>query len=131
VLEKTCEKVKKKKKPLFRGFRVKFTYSCLFFIDVSDIKSSFPEIAADFKLPELFTQGIITSEREFSSALRISSNQIQMWTHYDVMDNVLCQIVGSKKVRYTIVSEFFESFNNGIDTGRPLASRGVQTSLRD
>jgi hypothetical protein len=29
---------------------------------------------------------------------RISSKDIRMWTHYDVMDNILCQVVGSKKV---------------------------------
>jgi hypothetical protein len=65
--------------------------------DVSDIKQSFPELASDFVVPELFRK-IITDDKMFSSALRISSNDIAMWTHYDVMDNILCQVVGSKRV---------------------------------
>merc|ERR1712029_64349 len=33
----------------------------------------------------------------FSSVLRVSSSQIRVWTHYDVMDNVYCQIIGHKR----------------------------------
>ena len=35
--------------------------------------------------------------RFFSSVLRISSGRVRVWTHYDVMDNAYCQIVGHKK----------------------------------
>ena len=37
-------------------------------------------------------------EQLFSTALRVSSTGSQLWTHYDVMDNVLCNIVGRKQV---------------------------------
>lgn len=65
--------------------------------EVSDIHQSFPEIAGDFAIPAACA-ATITPERTHSSALRISSKEIRMWTHYDVMDNILCQVVGSKKV---------------------------------
>ena len=32
----------------------------------------------------------------FSSVLRISSGGVRIWTHYDVTDNVYCQIIGRK-----------------------------------
>jgi hypothetical protein len=32
----------------------------------------------------------------FSSVLRVSTPGLHMWTHYDVMDNVLVQVVGEK-----------------------------------
>src|SRR5699024_3660507 len=34
----------------------------------------------------------------FSSVFRISSKEIVVWTHYDVLDNVLVQIKGTKRV---------------------------------
>ncbi len=34
----------------------------------------------------------------FSSAFRISSSDCQMWTHYDIMDNILCEITGRKRI---------------------------------
>jgi tRNA wybutosine-synthesizing protein 5 len=63
--------------------------------DVSDIWRSFPDLATDFDIPEQFS---FIKEKIFSSVFRISSKDIRMWTHYDVMDNILCQVVGSKKV---------------------------------
>lgn len=65
--------------------------------EVSNFWQSFPTIADDFRLPD-FCHDFIHGEREFSSAFRVSSERIQMWTHYDTMDNVLCQIVGRKRV---------------------------------
>ena len=52
----------------------------------------FPQLSADFVLPEFFDQ-----ENLFSSVLRISSSGIRIWTHFDVMDNFYAQIVGRKK----------------------------------
>ncbi len=40
----------------------------------------------------------ITGSEYFSSCLRISSEGIRLWTHYDIMDNVLCNIRGRKRV---------------------------------
>ena len=54
------------------------------------LEEDFPSIARDFSLPA----GLVPQERIFSSVLRVSSGNIRLWTHYDVMDNVYCQIVG-------------------------------------
>ena len=64
--------------------------------EVSNIYSSFPEIAKDFTVLEQLPSFI--KENLFSTAFRISSKNIQIWTHYDIMDNILCQVSGSKRV---------------------------------
>ena len=56
------------------------------------LHEDFPDLALDFTLPPLFD-----SERLFSSILRVSSARLRVWTHYDVMDNVYVQVVGSKR----------------------------------
>ncbi len=65
--------------------------------DVSMIEESFPELAKDFSLPAWLPHDIV-QDNVFSTALRLSSPHIQLWTHYDVMDNVLCNVVGRKRV---------------------------------
>ena len=60
-------------------------------IQISRLHTDFPELAEDFCLPALFEP-----DRFFSSVLRISSGGVRVWTHYDVMDNVYCQILGHK-----------------------------------
>lgn len=42
--------------------------------------------------------GLADDAKYFSSAFRVSSNDTQMWTHYDIMDNILCEISGRKRV---------------------------------
>ncbi|KAI0121451.1 LCM-domain-containing protein [Hypoxylon sp. NC0597] len=59
----------------------------------ANIRVDFPQIAGDFKLPEALS---FVAENEFSSVLRITG-PVNMWLHYDVMANVYCQIVGSKR----------------------------------
>ncbi|XP_013388936.1 tRNA wybutosine-synthesizing protein 5 [Lingula anatina] len=61
--------------------------------DVADIRKQFPALASDIFIPEYFEP-----EKFFSSVFRISSANIQLWTHYDVMDNFLIQVTGRKKV---------------------------------
>ncbi|XP_076089323.1 tRNA wybutosine-synthesizing protein 5-like [Mytilus galloprovincialis] len=61
--------------------------------DIADINKQFPELAEDISIPPFFSP-----DRFFSSVFRISSNGIQLWTHYDVMDNILIQVTGSKRV---------------------------------
>ena len=56
------------------------------------LHEDFPDLAPDFTLPPLFD-----SERLFSSILRVSSARLRVWTHYDVLDNVYVQVVGSKR----------------------------------
>lgn len=53
----------------------------------SDLAASFPELAQDVTLPQLFPLAAF-----FSSVVRVSSPGLRLWTHYDVMDNVLVQI---------------------------------------
>ncbi|CAI8011913.1 tRNA wybutosine-synthesizing protein 5 [Geodia barretti] len=61
--------------------------------DVADIRSQFPELSGDIHLPIY-----CSSDRVFSCVLRIGSPHVQLWTHYDVMDNLLVQVTGRKRV---------------------------------
>ncbi|XP_064459258.1 tRNA wybutosine-synthesizing protein 5-like [Ornithodoros turicata] len=58
----------------------------------ADIQEQFPELAKDVQLPNFFPE-----EAFFSSVLRIASPKLCLWTHYDVMDNMLIQVTGRKK----------------------------------
>ncbi|KAF6116802.1 tRNA-yW synthesizing protein 5 [Phyllostomus discolor] len=69
---------------------------CLLFLsmqDVADIRKQFPLLEGDIKFPKFFKE-----EQFFSSVFRISSPGLQLWTHYDVMDNFLIQVKGKKRV---------------------------------
>ncbi|XP_026127607.1 tRNA wybutosine-synthesizing protein 5-like isoform X2 [Carassius auratus] len=59
----------------------------------ADLRKQFPELAEDFDIPQFFEP-----EQFFSSVFRISSPGLQLWTHYDVMDNLLAQVTGRKRV---------------------------------
>ncbi|KAM6178987.1 tRNA wybutosine-synthesizing protein 5 isoform 2-T2 [Rhynchocyon petersi] len=61
--------------------------------DVADIRKQFPLLEGDIKFPAFFNE-----EQFFSSVFRISSPGLQLWTHYDVMDNFLIQVTGKKRV---------------------------------
>jgi tRNA wybutosine-synthesizing protein 5 len=61
--------------------------------DPADFTIQYPELSPDINLPMFFGK-----DKIFSSVLRISSPDCQLWTHYDVMDNFLVQVVGRKKV---------------------------------
>ncbi|KAM5266164.1 tRNA wybutosine-synthesizing protein 5 isoform 2-T5 [Hipposideros larvatus] len=61
--------------------------------DVADIRKQFPVLEGDIKFPKFFKE-----EQFFSSVFRISSPGLQLWTHYDVMDNFLIQVTGKKRV---------------------------------
>ena len=72
----------------------------------------FPSLAQDFgHFEEIF----FPSEKFFSSVLRISSDAIRVWTHYDVMDNVYSQIVGTKEVIMWAPQEAFQMY---LDTDK-------------
>lgn len=60
--------------------------------DVADIRQQFPAISDDITFPEFVPQQNI-----FSSIFRIASKGVSIWTHYDVMDNVLIQVNGRKR----------------------------------
>ncbi|XP_014239313.1 tRNA wybutosine-synthesizing protein 5-like [Cimex lectularius] len=61
--------------------------------DVANVEKQFPQISRDIKYPELFDKSDF-----FSSVFRIGSCGVQIWTHYDIMDNILLQISGEKRV---------------------------------
>ncbi|XP_069471900.1 tRNA wybutosine-synthesizing protein 5 isoform X2 [Ambystoma mexicanum] len=61
--------------------------------DIADIRKQFPLLSEDIKIPEFFED-----DQFFSSVFRISSPGLQLWTHYDVMDNLLIQVTGRKRV---------------------------------
>lgn len=65
------------------------------------IEQSFPSIAEDLKPPNFIPYSSNQSKESakyFSSVLRIASNNVQIWTHFDLYDNVLCQVLGTKRV---------------------------------
>ncbi|KAI8963032.1 LCM-domain-containing protein [Daldinia sp. FL1419] len=59
----------------------------------ANIKVDFPQLAEDFQLPDTLS---FVKQNEFSSVLRITG-PVNMWLHYDVMANIYCQIVGTKR----------------------------------
>lgn len=65
--------------------------------DPSNVSESFPKLAAQFTVPA-FAASFVRPETLHSSCLRLSSSDIQMWTHYDINDNILCGIRGRKRL---------------------------------
>ncbi|XP_054277778.1 tRNA wybutosine-synthesizing protein 5-like [Macrosteles quadrilineatus] len=61
--------------------------------EVADLRKQYPQISEDIQIPPFFDE-----DDFFSSVLRISSKGIQLWTHYDIMDNLLIQVQGRKRV---------------------------------
>ncbi|KAL4217029.1 tRNA wybutosine-synthesizing protein 5 [Mactra antiquata] len=61
--------------------------------DIADVRVQFPSLAKDIRFPDFYPE-----ERFFSSVFRIASPGLQLWTHYDVMDNFLIQVQGKKRV---------------------------------
>lgn len=61
--------------------------------DTADIKKQFPNLAGDIRIPDFFDENCF-----FSSVFRIGSPGVQLWTHYDVMDNLLIQVQGRKRM---------------------------------
>ncbi|XP_072047446.1 tRNA wybutosine-synthesizing protein 5-like [Amphiura filiformis] len=60
--------------------------------DIADINTQFPSLAGDINIPDFVPQ-----DKLFSSVLRLGSPGVQLWTHYDVMDNILLQVKGHKR----------------------------------
>eukprot|EP00898_Chlorokybus_atmophyticus_P004218 jgi/Chlat1/4798/Chrsp31S04824 len=62
----------------------------------SDFAALFPHLAGELSVVRRFV-GML-GDKFFSSVLRVGSKGCRLWTHYDVMANVLIQVVGSKRV---------------------------------
>ncbi|KAL8707629.1 MAG: hypothetical protein Q9220_007367 [cf. Caloplaca sp. 1 TL-2023] len=60
----------------------------------ASLYDDFPGLQDDFTLPEKFDTVL---RNQHSSSLRISG-PVNMWLHYDVMANILCQVIGRKKI---------------------------------
>lgn len=61
------------------------------------IEDDFPSLSKDLTPPSFIPYGA-NNKLYHSSVLRIASCNVQIWTHFDLYDNVLCQVVGTKRV---------------------------------
>lgn len=91
--------------------------------DISDITVQFPTLAEDINIPKLYPE-----DRFFSSVFRISSANGQLWTHYDIMDNLLIQVNGRKRVVLFSPRDATKLYLNGdksevLDIDNPDLSR--------
>ncbi|KAF7488584.1 tRNA wybutosine-synthesizing protein 5 [Sarcoptes scabiei] len=75
--------------------------------EIANLKKHYPSIADDVSYPEFIgfcmndsnCSDVECDKRHiFSTVLRISSSSVTIWTHYDVLDNILLQIRGRKRV---------------------------------
>lgn len=67
--------------------------------DAADFPSLFPSLASECNLlPGSNPAGLVASEAYHSSVLRLASDDTQLWTHFDIMDNLLAQVTGRKRV---------------------------------
>ncbi|XP_043988888.1 tRNA wybutosine-synthesizing protein 5 [Gambusia affinis] len=74
----------------------------------ADLSRQFPDLAEDFHTPRFFEL-----DQFFSSVFRISSCGLQLWTHYDVMDNLLAQVTGRKRVALYRPQDALHLYLNG------------------
>lgn len=91
--------------------------------DQADVHRQFPQLADDISFPKFFPP-----DKFFSSVFRIASKGTQLWTHYDVMDNLLIQVVGEKRVVLYSPTEVGNLYLNGdksevLDIDNPDTSR--------
>eukprot|EP00669_Euglena_mutabilis_P008440 TRINITY_DN3496_c0_g1_i1.p1 TRINITY_DN3496_c0_g1~~TRINITY_DN3496_c0_g1_i1.p1 ORF type:complete len:463 (+),score=97.51 TRINITY_DN3496_c0_g1_i1:203-1390(+) len=63
----------------------------------SDLAGLFPAIGADFVVPP-FMGRTVHPATIHQSVLRVGAPGIHMWLHYDILDNILCQIRGTKRI---------------------------------
>ncbi|CBH14707.1 hypothetical protein, conserved [Trypanosoma brucei gambiense DAL972] len=77
----------------------------------ANIWRDFQGLKDDFVLPSATVDHI--KPRMHQACLRISAPPLQLWTHYDTLDNVLCQIVGRKRVVLFPPSEYNNLYISG------------------
>ena len=61
---------------------------------IANLETDFPALAK-----EISTSRLCAEESFFSSVLRVGSPGIHLWTHYDVMDNALIQVLASHDLK--------------------------------
>jgi hypothetical protein len=69
--------------------------------EIADFRASFPVLAKKIhwpKEPGTGGRSLIDEEKLFSSVFRVASKGLQLWTHYDIADNVLLHLHGLKRV---------------------------------
>ena len=68
--------------------------------DAADFPRLFPELAAECRLLPGAAGGapLLDGAAYHSSVLRLASDDTQLWSHFDVMDNALAQCTGRKRV---------------------------------
>ncbi len=95
--------------------------------DPSSMSESFPKLAAQFLVPD-FAKDLVVPDSIHSSCLRFSSNNIQMWTHYDINDNILVGLRGRKRLILFHPEEIRHLYADGtasavLDVDQPDLSR--------
>jgi tRNA wybutosine-synthesizing protein 4 len=75
------------------------------------LEKAFPGIAADFALPSHMAADV--TPRLHQMVLRVNQQGMRLWPHYDVLDNVLCQVVGRKRVVLFAPSEYHKLYMYG------------------
>lgn len=63
----------------------------------ASIDEDFPALSGDFEPPSYIPYGR-DNRLYHSSVLRIASSNVQIWTHFDLYNNVLSQVVGAKRI---------------------------------
>jgi tRNA wybutosine-synthesizing protein 4 len=71
----------------------------------------FAPVVADLHLPAAIEA--VVMPRHQQSVLRVNQQGMRLWTHYDTLDNVLCQIVGRKRVVVFPPSQYTNLYMEG------------------
>ncbi|RNF23284.1 tRNA wybutosine-synthesizing protein 4 [Trypanosoma conorhini] len=77
----------------------------------ANVWKDFPGLGSDFVLPPAVAEHI--EPRMHQACLRLNAPPLQLWTHYDTLDNVLCQVVGRKRVVLFPPSEYNNLYMSG------------------
>ena len=94
----------------------------------SNFYRDFSCIAADFAVPEAVAATALCPATHHQSCLRVNQRGMRLWPHYDVMDNVLINVVGRKQVVLFPPTQYANLYMSGssspvLDVLRPDAAR--------
>ncbi|EKF31682.1 hypothetical protein MOQ_004479 [Trypanosoma cruzi marinkellei] len=77
----------------------------------ANVWKDFPQLGGDFVLPPAVAEHV--ESRMHQACIRLNAPPLQLWTHYDTLDNVLCQVVGKKRVVLFPPSEYNNLYMSG------------------